>query len=139
MMKKILFVTSEAHPLIKTGGLADVSGSLPKALAELSQDVRLIMPNYQAIKTNEDVRFLCSLRVDNRDVDILETHMPEAGVIVWLVDCPEYFDYPGNPYVDEQGNPWSNNAERFALFCRIAVEVAMNRANLDWKARYSPL
>jgi len=38
-MKKILFVTSEAHPLIKTGGLADVSGSLPKALAELSQDI----------------------------------------------------------------------------------------------------
>ena len=68
-MKKILFVTSEAHPLIKTGGLADVSGSLPKALAELSQDVRLIIPNYQSLKTNEDVRFLCSLRVDNRDVE----------------------------------------------------------------------
>lgn len=49
-MKKILFVTSEAHPLIKTGGLADVSGSLPKALAELSQDVRILLPNYQALK-----------------------------------------------------------------------------------------
>jgi starch synthase len=133
-MKKILFVASEAHPLIKTGGLADVSGSLPKALAELSQDVRLIIPNYQSLITNGDIRFLCSLRVDNRNVDILETHMPETGVIVWLVDCPEYFDYPGNPYVDEQGNPWPNNAERFALFCRIAVEVAMNRAHLDWKA-----
>ncbi|MFZ2311184.1 MAG: glycogen synthase GlgA [Methylobacter sp.] len=96
--------------------------------------VRLIIPNYQSLKTNGDVRFLCSLRVDNRDVDILETQMPEAGVIVLLVDCPEYFGYPGNPYVDEQGNPWSDNAERFALFCRIAVEVAMNRANLDWKA-----
>ncbi|MFZ2311185.1 MAG: glycogen/starch synthase, partial [Methylobacter sp.] len=70
-MKKVLFVTSEAHPLIKTGGLGDVSGSLPKALAELSQDVRLIIPNYQSLKTNGDVRFLCSLRVDNRDVDIL--------------------------------------------------------------------
>ncbi|MFI3178646.1 MAG: glycogen/starch synthase, partial [Methylococcaceae bacterium] len=45
-MKKILFVTSEAHPLIKTGGLADVCGSLPKALTELSQDIRLILPNY---------------------------------------------------------------------------------------------
>ncbi|MFA6051707.1 MAG: glycogen synthase GlgA [Methylobacter sp.] len=133
-IKKVLFVTSEAYPLIKTGGLGDVSGSLPKALAELSQDVRLIIPNYQSIKTSEDVRFLCSLRIDNRDVDILETRMPETGVIAWLVDCPEYFDYPGNPYVDEQGNPWPDNAERFALLCRIAVEVAMNRAHLDWKA-----
>jgi starch synthase len=133
-MKKILFVTSEAYPLIKTGGLADVSGSLPKALAELSQDVRLLMPNYQAIKTHGDVRFLCSVRVDNRDVNILETHMPDSSVIVWLVDYPEFFNYPGNPYHDEQGKDWPNNAERFALFCRIAVEIAMDRTHLNWKA-----
>lgn len=132
-MKKILFVTSEAHPMIKTGGLADVSGSLPKALAELAQDVRLIMPNYQAIKTYGDVRFVCSLRVDNRQVNLLETQMPDSQVTVWLVDYPEFFNRPGNPYVDGQGNPWADNADRFALFCRIAVEVAMDRAYLDWR------
>jgi starch synthase len=133
-MKKILFVTSEAHPLIKTGGLADVSGSLPKALAELSQDVRLVMPNYQALKLHGDVRFLCSVRVDNRDVNILETRMPDSDVIVWLVDYPEFFSFPGNPYHDEHGNDWPNNAERFALFCRIAAEIAMDRAQQNWKA-----
>lgn len=133
-MKKILFVTSEAHPLIKTGGLADVSGSLPKALAELGQDVRLIIPNYQAINRTEDVHYKCTLRVVNHDVNILETRLPETDVIVWLVDCPEFFGSPGNPYHDEYGNAWANSAERFALFCRIAVEVAMNRAYLDWKA-----
>ncbi len=132
-MKKILFVTSEAHPLIKTGGLADVSGSLPKALAELDQDVRLLIPNYQALKTQGDVRFLCSLRVDNKNVNILETRMPESGFIVWLIDFPGYYNYPGNPYVDEQGEPWPNNAERFALFCRVAVEIAMNRIHQDWR------
>jgi len=132
-MKKILFVTSEAHPLIKTGGLADVSGSLPKALAELSQDIRLIMPNYQALKSTGDVRYVCSLRVDNKNVNILETRVPDSQVIAWLVDYPGFFNYPGNPYVDEQGNAWANNAERFALFCRIAVEVAMDRAYQDWK------
>jgi starch synthase len=132
-MKKILFVTSEAHPLIKTGGLADVSGSLPKALAELSQDVRLIMPKYQALKTYGDVHFLCSLRIDNRNVNLLETQMPDSQVRVWLVDCPEFYNHPGNPYVDEQGDPWPDIADRFALFCRIAVEVAMNRAYLDWQ------
>jgi starch synthase len=132
-MKKILFVTSEAHPLIKTGGLADVSGSLPKALAELSQDVRLILPNYQAIKTDTDIRFLCSLRVNNRQVDLLETQMPDSQVKVLLVDYPEFFNRPGNPYLDRLGEPWPDNADRFALFCRIAVEVAMDRAHLDWQ------
>ncbi len=132
-MKKILFVTSEAHPLIKTGGLADVCGSLPKALVELSQDIRLIIPNYQALETTESVRFLFSLRVDNRNINILETTMPDSQVIVWLVDYPAYYNYPGNPYVDEQGKSWLNNAERFGLFCRIVVEVAMDRVHQDWK------
>jgi starch synthase len=132
-MKKILFVTSEAHPLIKTGGLADVCGSLPKALAELSQDIRLIIPNYQALKTSENVRFRCAIRVDNRNINILETRMPDSHVTVWLVDYPAYYNFPGNPYVDEQGEPWPINAERFALFCRVAVEAAMDRVHQDWK------
>ena len=131
-MKKILFVTSEAHPLIKTGGLADVSGSLPKALAGLGVDVRLIMPNYQAIKTTEEIYYKSTVRVNNTDAHILETRLPGTQVLVWLVDCPEFFDFPGNPYVDEKGSAWANSAERFALFCRIAVEVAMNRGYLDW-------
>ena len=131
-MKKILFVTSEAHPLIKTGGLADVSGSLPMALAGLGTDVRLIMPKYQAIKTAEDIYYKSTLRVNNVDVNILETRLPGTKVLVWLVDCPEYFDVPGNPYVDEKGRAWANSAERFALFCRVAVEVAMNRGYLEW-------
>ena len=132
MVKKILFVTSEAHPLIKTGGLADVSGSLPKALAELGVDVRLIMPKYQAIKTAEEIYYKSTVRVNNADANILETRLPGTQVLVWLVDCPEFFDSPGNPYVDEDGEPWANSAECFALFCRIAVEVAMNRGYLDW-------
>lgn len=133
-MKKILFVTSEAHPLIKTGGLADVSGSLPKALHELGQDIRLIIPNYKDIKTTDTPKQLASLRIDNKTVNILETCLDESGVIVWLVDYPDFFGQPGNPYVDANKDPWPNNAERFSLFCRTAVEVAMNRAQLDWQA-----
>lgn len=133
-MKKILFVSSEVHPLIKTGGLADVAGSLPIALAELGQEVRIIIPKYQALKLEQEVEYRCTLRVNNRDVNILETRLPGSGVIVWLVDCPEYFDIPGNPYTDEFGNAWKNSAARFSLFCRVAVEVSQNRAHLDWKA-----
>jgi len=131
-MKKILFVTSEAHPLIKTGGLADISGSLPNALAGLGVDVRLIMPNYQAIKTTEEIYYKSTVRVNNTDANILETYLPDTQVPVWLVDCPVFFGFPGNPYVDEKGNAWPDSAERFALFCRVAVEVAMNRGYLDW-------
>lgn len=131
-MKKVLFVTSEVHPLIKTGGLADVSSGLPKALSELSQDVRILVPNYQGIQTDQDIHFICTVHVDHRNVNILETRLPETDVIVWLVDYPDYFAHPGNPYLDEAGNPWANSAERFTLFCRIAVEIAMNRAHLNW-------
>jgi len=132
-MKKILFASSEAHPLIKTGGLADVAGSLPIALAELGQDIRIIMPNYQGIKNCEPGRYLCTVRVNNCDVNLLETRLPNANVIVWLVDYPPFFNVPGNPYHDETGKPWANIGDRYALFCRIIAEVAMNRAYLEWK------
>jgi starch synthase len=132
-MKKILFACSEAHPLIKTGGLADVAGSLPRALAKLSQDIRIILPNYQALKKTEEVRLINTVRINNQDVSILETQLPDSNVTIWLVDCPELFDSPGNPYLDKTGNPWENIAERFALFCRVVVEVSMNRANLNWQ------
>lgn len=133
-MKKILFVSSEVHPLIKTGGLADVAESLPTALAELDQDVRIMIPKYHALKLEADVEYRCTLRIDNHDVNILETRLPNANVTVWLIDCPEYFDIPGNPYTDEFGNAWANNAARFSLFCRAAVEISQDRAHLDWKA-----
>jgi starch synthase len=132
-MKKILFVTSEVYPLIKTGGLADVCSSLPKALTELGQDIRVILPKYPSLKTVGDVNFLCSLRIDNHAITIFETYIPDSSVIAWLVDCPDLFNTPGNPYLDEDGLPWANNAERFALFCRVVVEVAMDKVNRHWK------
>ncbi len=132
-MKKILFASSETHPLIKTGGLADVAGSLPIALTELGQDVRVIMPNYLSVRNCEPGRYLCTVRVNNCDVNLLETRLPDSNVIVWLVDCLQFFGSPGNPYNDENGNPWPDIGDRFALFCRIVAEVAMNRAYLDWK------
>ncbi|MDD1607872.1 MAG: glycogen synthase GlgA [Methylococcaceae bacterium] len=132
-MKKILFVTSEAYPLIKTGGLGDVCSSLPKALTELGQDVRVLLPKYPSLKTVGEVRFLCSLRIDNHPITIFETTIPDSPVIAWLVDCPDLFNTLGNPYLDEQGLPWANNADRFTLFCRVAVEVAMDKVNRDWR------
>ena len=56
----ILFASSEAHPLVKTGGLADVSGSLPRAIKNMKQEIRLILPAYPAARTNAGVLRLVS-------------------------------------------------------------------------------
>ena len=133
-MKKILFVTSEVYPLIKTGGLADVSSSLPKALAELSQEIKLILPNYRSLKLNDNIEVRSTLQIGTHKIRILETILPDSHLPIWLVDYPEFFGMAGNPYVDMFGHSYPNNAERFALFCRVVCEVAMNRADLDWKA-----
>lgn len=91
------------------------------------------MPNYQAIKHQQPCRQLGSIMVNNCEVQLLETVLPDTDVTVWLVNYPPFFDFPGNPYVDANGEAWPDIADRFALFCRIVNEVAMNRAGLDWQ------
>ena len=132
-MRKILFVTSEAYPLIKTGGLADVSGSLPSALNSLGQDVRILMPAYADVLAR--LGELPSKRIHQVGgvIEIFETTLPGSTVPVWLVAHEGAFDRTGNPYLAENGKPWPDNAERFALLCRVAVEIAMNRVGFAWK------
>lgn len=132
-MKKILFVTSEAYPLIKTGGLADVSGSLPQALDALGHDVRIVMPAYADVLAN--LGGLSSKRINQAGaaIEIFETNLPGSPVPVWLVAHNGAFDRSGNPYLAENGKPWPDNAERFGLLCRVAVEIAMNRVGFAWK------
>jgi starch synthase len=134
MAMKILFASSEAHPLIKTGGLADVSGSLPRALQNLGHDLRLVIPGYQAVMSQcKRRRNLLSFLQDGHEVTLWQTMLPGSRVIVWLVDCPEFFDRPGNPYHDSEGVPWHDNAHRFALFCRVIARLAMDQCELDWQ------
>ncbi len=133
-MSKILYISSEAFPLVKTGGLGDVAGSLPVALLKNSQDVRLVIPAYKAVldkigrsKVRAEITYY------NLTVKIIESRLPGSHVIIWLVDCPVLFDHPGGPYTDAQGDPWPDNAHRFALFCRAAVDMALNKLGLGWQ------
>lgn len=131
----ILFVTSEAYPLVKTGGLADVAGSLPQALLEHGADVRVVLPAYGSILKKVRVdrsRPLATTHHYGQDIRIFETSLPDTDARVWLVDCPVAFERLGNPYLDEYGAEWSDNAFRFALFCQVAVDMALNRLSLDW-------
>ena len=132
-MKKILFVTSEAYPLIKTGGLADVSGSLPIALKSLGHDVRVMMPAYADVIAALENPKHSRIPQASGAIDIFECQLPGADVPIWLVGHDGLFDRAGNPYLNAQGKSWPDNAERFALLSRVAVEVAMNRMGLHWK------
>jgi starch synthase len=130
----ILFAASEAYPLIKTGGLGDVAGSLPRALQNGGDDVRLVLPAYrQVLDRIHSARTLLQTSIYGQSVRLLQTTLPGTRVKVWLVDCPTYFDRPGNPYLDETGKPWTDNAQRFALFCRAIVMLANDQFGQGWK------
>jgi starch synthase len=135
-MSKILFISSEAIPLIKTGGLADVSGALPAALNAAGNDVCLMLPAYrQTKKPLHKLKTVAQLYLPGLPgtVDLLQGELPENKLRVLLVDYAPAFDREGNPYVDNTGEPWVDNAERFFLLARAAFRVAMDQAGLEWQ------
>lgn len=133
-MNKILFISSEAYPLIKTGGLADVAGSLPIALQKKSNDVKLLLPAYpEVLKKIKNQKLIASTSYYNLPVNIIEATLPGSRVTVWLVDCPQVFNRPGGPYMDSHGKAWSDNALRFAIFCRAGADLALDKCQLNWK------
>jgi starch synthase len=135
-MTKILFVASEALPLMKTGGLGDVCGSLPQALHALGTDVRVVMPAYRdAIANAGELRRVAELPLApwGQPVGLLAGTLPGSKVKLWLVEFGPAFDRPGNPYLNDYGHPWHDNAWRFALLARAAVAIANDRAGLKWR------
>jgi starch synthase len=133
---RILMATSEAHPLIKTGGLADVTAALPTALRELGHDARLIIPAYpRAVKHIRELRTLCDLKLPGGQttVRILAGRLPDSELPTYLVEAPEHFCREGNPYTDVSGRDWGDNAERFLLFCHVIARIAQGHPALDWR------
>ncbi len=133
----ILFVTSEAYPLIKTGGLADVAASLPRALLKRGHSARLVLPAYPRVleaARKVGLKPLASLTYGERNITVWQTRLPGTRVTVWLVDMPEFSNRGGNPYVDDQGLDWPDNHRRFYWFGVVAAELAMGRAGVDWRA-----
>jgi len=138
-----LFVTSEAHPLIKTGGLGDVSGSLPQALATLKAvrqqaavSQRILLPGYRSVLAQfDDLKHIANIEYTGHhgSVRLLETRFPDTDIILWLVDAPYCFDRDGGPYADDNGQDWPDNASRFSVFSRAAVAIALNQVGLSWQ------
>jgi starch synthase len=133
---RVLFATAEATPLIKTGGLGDVSGALPLALHRMGVDVRVLLPGYPAV--------LDALGARSRDAPALTvlahagpTRIVAAtlpnGVPVIVADHPWLFERPGGPYQDPAGSDWNDNAERFGLFSKVAAMLAADASPLAWR------
>ena len=123
----VLFVAAEATPLVKVGGLADVIGSLPKALIERGHDVRVIMPRYGIIKADE---FPVIPVIDNLNIEVMKTTKQVSlkltelgsGVKVYLLDSDEFYNSTEVYGKDE--------LRRFFLFCRAILDIL---PELDWQ------
>ena len=125
---KVLYVCSELFPLLKTGGLADVSAALPPALQQAGCDVRVLLPGFPSVLAGVDKLDLSSQgalslptgygprQLAGPPARIVRAELPGSGLSSYVLDAPICFGRPGNPYLNPQGEPWPDNAQRFALF-----------------------
>jgi len=125
---KSLLVASEAVPLIKTGGLADVAGSLPVALRALGDDARIALPAYPDARRKLEAETVASIPGGA----ILRGTLGN-GVPVYLFDLPQWFDRPGDPYHDGHGEPYLDNPQRYAAFSEQVARAAMIGFGDGWR------
>jgi starch synthase len=121
---KIAFVSSEAVPFVKTGGLADVSGALPKALENLGCELKVYIPKYSIVDDSKfDLRYRSDLgeiqiKVAGqiRVIKIFQSKLPNSNVIIIFIDCPYYFNR-NSIYTNDK-----DEDERFILFSKGVLE-----------------
>ena len=120
----ILFVASECAPFVKTGGLADVIGAVPKALMALGNPVKVLIPGYPALKENiaagQTVMEFSNLF--GGAARVVETS--SNGINLLLLDAPHLFDRPGNIYAGPDGQDWPDNHLRFGALSLAGAHIA---------------
>ena len=129
---KVLFACSELTPLVKTGGLADVCGSLPHAMSKSGDDVRIVLPGYHSVLQKiPDPMFISLLELPLGTVTLCRTDL--NGTQILLVNHESFSNRAGNPYMSDSDRPWPDNAFRFALFSQSVCHIAQNLAQLEWQ------
>jgi len=144
---QVLAVASEVYPLVKTGGLADVTGALPKALNALGVKVRTLTPGYPEalakLETARTVRVLPAFF--GGDAKLIAG--TAGGLDLLVLDAPHLYGRPGGPYAGPDGTPYADNARRFAALARAGASVAQGlipryRPQIvhvhDWQAGLTP-
>ena len=126
---RILYAASEVSPFAKTGGLADVAGALPRALADLGHDIRVILPKYRCV---DAARFGLErrgppLRIEygGRTIEVIPwvarvPEHPHPNLEVWFVGNDALYDRPG--LYQDAGRDYPDNLERFAVFSRAILK-----------------
>ncbi len=128
---KILFATPECFPFAKAGGLGDVAGALPLALAARGHDVRIVLPRYRSTRKIESQALSGALGIPFgtahtvwagvRRADLMSTRQGQPAVPLYLLEHDNYFDR-GGIYNDEHGS-FGDDLERFSFFSRGAIEL----------------
>ena len=130
---KLLFVAPELFPYAKTGGLGDVAAALPRAVAALGVDVRVIVPGYRSLLAATERRVLAEF-----DCAALATRATLSEIVgsspsILVLEHRDYYDRDGGPYQGPAGD-WPDNAERFALLCHAAAALCAPGLLEDWHA-----
>lgn len=122
---EILSVTAEIFPLIKTGGLADVAGALPLALAREGVRVTTLIPGYPAVmaKLEAPRRIHRYANLMGKPANLLQARAGALDLLV--IDAPHLYERPGNPYLQAPGQEWTDNAVRFAALAKVAAEIGL--------------
>jgi starch synthase len=126
---RVLQVSAEFFPLLKTGGLADVAGALPLALAAANQDMRVLLPGFPPILAGlSDVADVADLQAPwGQRARLRAGRIAAPGganVTAYVLDAPTLYDRPGTPYEDASRRPYADNARRFALLGWAAARLA---------------
>jgi starch synthase len=135
---KVLFATSEIAPWVKTGGLGDVAAALPPALRKAGVDVRVLVPYYPALRQAfpedkaPEVAELGDFGAGFADSWLRVAKAPDGTSLI-LLDCPDYFDRAGNPYLGPEGHDWLDNHLRFGLLSRVAAWLGSAANHLPWR------
>ena len=146
-MIEVLSVASEAYPLIKTGGLADVVGALPAALAPHGVSMRVLIPGYpkvmEALSGGREVWYVADFF--GGEARLIAGRAGTLDVIA--IEAPHLYGRPGNPYVNAAGVDWPDNSLRFAALSFAAYELARGAVEgylpqilhcHDWQAALTP-
>ncbi|MEA2690373.1 MAG: starch synthase [Candidatus Eremiobacteraeota bacterium] len=143
---RVLSAASEVFPLVKTGGLADVAGALPKALAAEDVAVTTLVPGYPAvIEALRNPTPVLAFDVFGGSARVLAG--TASGLDLFVLDAPHLFARAGNPYTGPDGRDWPDNAFRFAAFARVAARIACGAVSgyrpdvvhaHDWQAGLIP-